>query len=485
MSLKKKILFILIAIIIAVGIYGAYKPLPEGLNIEGQIHSVPSDDIYFYSDKTYVDSSGNRHSDQTIIDEVLNMIDSANQYILIDMFLFNSFLGSGVIPHRELADEITNALIKKKKQNPDIIIQIISDPINNIYGGFVSPHFETLRENGIPVIITNLSILRDSNIIYSSLWRSFLKLIPNLVSLPNVFDSMEHNIGLKSYLKLFNFKANHRKVIVTDFVRSNGNIDFATLITSENFQDASSAHTNTAIKVNGYIWKDVIASESTVAKLSNKHLINPNLTLINKYKINNDGVRVQILTEKAIKNKVLELINSAEKDNIIDLVMFYISDRDIVRALKKADKRGVMLRILLDPNKDAFGREKNGIPNRQVSYELVKNSSGNTVIRWCHTHGEQCHSKLIILTSDMQYSIIQGSGNFTRRNLENLNLELNLYISTPTQIPVITDAKKFFDVSWNNKEDEIYSVEYNFYSDSSIYRTLLYRFTEFTGISSY
>ena len=483
MSSKKNLLLIPIIIIIAVGVYGTYKPLPTGLNVVGQIHNVPSDDIYFYSDKTYVDSFGNRHSDQTIIDEVLNMIDNANQYILIDMFLFNSFLGSGVVPHRELADEITNALIKKKKQNPDIIIQIISDPINNIYGGFVSPHFKTLRENDIPVIITNLSPLRDSNPVYSSLWRSVFKLIPNLVSLPNVFDTMEHNIGLKPYLKLFNFKANHRKVIVADFARGDGNIDFATLITSENFQDASSAHTNTAIKVNGYIWKDVIASESRVAKLSNHTLINP--TLINKYKINNDGVKVQILTEKAIKNKVLELINSAKKDNTIDLAMFYISDRDIVRALKKADKRGVLLRILLDPNKDAFGREKNGIPNRQVAHELVKNSSGNTSIRWCHTHGEQCHSKLIILTSDMQYSIIQGSGNFTRRNLENFNLELDLYISALTPIPVITDAKKFFSEVWNNKENEIYSVEYNFYADSSIYRTILYRFTEFTGLSSY
>ena len=50
--------------------------------------------------------------------------------------------------------------------------------------------------------------------------------------------------------------------------------------------------------------------------------------------------------------------------------MFYLSERQIVKALITAKERGVNVRVLLDPNKDAFGREKNGIPNRQVASEL-------------------------------------------------------------------------------------------------------------------
>ena len=38
--------------------------------------------------------------------------------------------------------------------------------------------------------------------------------------------------------------------------------------------------------------------------------------------------------------------------------MFYLSERKIVKGLIAAHERGVKLRILLDPNKDAFGREK-------------------------------------------------------------------------------------------------------------------------------
>ncbi len=51
--------------------------------------------------------------------------------------------------------------------------------------------------------------------------------------------------------------------------------------------------------------------------------------------------------------------------------MFYLSERQIIKALIAAQQRGVQVRVLLDPNKDAFGREKNGIPNRQVAAELT------------------------------------------------------------------------------------------------------------------
>jgi phosphatidylserine/phosphatidylglycerophosphate/cardiolipin synthase-like enzyme len=37
--------------------------------------------------------------------------------------------------------------------------------------------------------------------------------------------------------------------------------------------------------------------------------------------------------------------------------MFYLSERQI-EALKQAKKRGVDVRMILDPNKDAFGRQK-------------------------------------------------------------------------------------------------------------------------------
>ncbi len=52
------------------------------------------------------------------------------------------------------------------------------------------------------------------------------------------------------------------------------------------------------------------------------------------------------------------------------------------------------MRVLLDPNKDAFGFEKSGLPNRQVASELIAASDGAIKLRWYRTHGEQFHAKL-------------------------------------------------------------------------------------------
>ena len=68
----------------------------------------------------------------------------------------------------------------------------------------------------------------------------------------------------------------------------------------------------------------------------------------------------------------------------------------MIQALIAAAKRGVAVRVILDPNKDAFGRTKNGIPNRSVATELAAASDGAIKVRWFRTHGEQFHSKLVV-----------------------------------------------------------------------------------------
>ena len=93
---------------------------------------------------------------------------------------------------------------------------------------------------------------------------------------------------------------------------------------------------------------------------------------------------MRVLTEGAIYEAVLKLINTAKPKEHLDLSMFYLSERKIIKALKSAQERGVIVRVLLDPNKDAFGRQKNGIPNRQVASEHAV----GIPIRWCDTHGE-------------------------------------------------------------------------------------------------
>ena len=166
----------------------------------------------------------------------------------------------------------------------------------------------------------------------------------------------------------------------------------------------------------------------------------------------------------------------------VDLVMFYLSDRDIIGALLDAQKRGVKIRVILDPNKDAFGRIKNGIPNRQVARELYRKGIS---VRWCDTHGEQCHSKMLYCQKETGENIlILGSANFTRRNLDNLNLETNILIKGPDCKAVFQDASHYFNTLWDNQNYQ-FSTDYTAYEDNSIIRRFLYRFMEATGMSTF
>ena len=86
---------ILVGWLTAVGLYQNFKPLPEGLDYESDIHLVAEEDIDFLYDLTYEDSLGNIIHEQEIFDAIDSLVANAQKYVLIDMFLFNSFKGPG------------------------------------------------------------------------------------------------------------------------------------------------------------------------------------------------------------------------------------------------------------------------------------------------------------------------------------------------------------------------------------------------------
>jgi phosphatidylserine/phosphatidylglycerophosphate/cardiolipin synthase-like enzyme len=164
--------------------------------------------------------------------------------------------------------------------------------------------------------------------------------------------------------------------------------------------------------------------------------------------------------------------------------MFYLAERDVVRALAEAAERGVNIRIILDPNKDAFGYKKTGIPNRPVASELVNRTDNRIQVRWYNTMGEQFHSKLICIEQGGESTVILGSANLTRRNLRNYNLELDVMVKGDGENPVFRDAERWFDRIWNNR-DGGYTVDYNVYQDDSFLKTVIYKIQERTGLCSF
>jgi len=487
-SMSKKIFGVLLLWLIVVGLYHIYKPLPDALNYVGAVEHVAASDVHFFHDTTYVDEDGARSFEQEIFDEIFRMIEASDQYVLVDMFLFNDMLGAATTSHRSISQELTDALVAKKQTSPSAVIQVITDPINTIYGGVSSNQIDDLEAAGVSVIFTDLTKLRDSNAIYSATWRTFGQWWGNSTRpgyLPNPFASQGQKLGVRTYLRLLNFKANHRKVVVTDYSQ-NGEVSFSTLVTSANPHDGSSAHSNVAVRVDNALWRDVLQTESAVAKMSGTSLVIPaEMTETATSEAREKVLSVQLLTEKAIKQRILSDINAMQEGDSLDIAMFYLSDREIIKAVRLADERGATLRLLLDPNKDAFGREKGGMPNRQVAHELMRQSSGKTTIRWCYTTGEQCHSKSLLFSSGANTTLIQGSANLTRRNIDGFNLETNIVITGDKASGVFVEAQQFFDQQWNNDEDRLSSVPYSEYEDTSRLKTLRYRFMEWTGLSSW
>lgn len=451
------------------------ESMAAGTAYNGEFHDV--DEIKFLYDISYTDKNNNRIVEQTIFDEIFQLIEQSNRFILVDMFLFNAFKGKEKKIYRPLSEELTQALIKHKARFPECEIIFISDPMNTVYDGLRSPHLERLKAAKISVTITKLNKLRDSNRIYSPLWRTLFaseKKQSSFLMLPNPFG--DGRVPLSSYLNLLNFKANHRKVLIGANDES-----MTAIVSSANPHDGSSAHSNLGVRFSGRAVVDLLATEKAVLHLSDGPLIQfkpkPDKTLAST------DLKIRVITESAIKQAILSAINSAHQGDAIDMAMFYLSDRDVMGALVAAKKRGVELRILLDPNKDAFGREKSGIPNRQVGHEI--NQQG-AAVRWCHTQGEQCHSKLLMVRyKNKSTNIILGSANFTRRNLGGFNLETDVEIKGSSSHAQIKALEAYFNQRWVSSKERKTSVEYNIYQDDSLFKQWQYRFMEATGLSTF
>lgn len=471
--------------LVVVGCYQLKKPLPPGIDYRGELRLTAADQVTFLHDLTFADHLGRRVLDQQIFDALFSLLEQAHHYILLDMFLFNNHQGMMSSSFRPLAQELTDLLIRKKREIPSISIDVISDPINSSYGGSSAKELDQLRAAGINVIITDVKPLRDSNPLYSSVWRTFFQWFGNSKNggrFKHPFAGDGQQVSLRSYLALLNFKANHRKICVADHRG-----EMVTIITSANPHDASAAHSNAAFRVTGDLWRDVYRSEAAVAAFSGGRLSLVGVEQLAKAQLSVEStLQVQLLTEKRIKHACLEIIGRAGHSDTVSMAMFYLADRQIIRSLLQAAKRGAEIRIILDPNKDAFGYRKNGIPNRPVAHELVQKSGGRIHIRWYDTHGEQFHTKMIIgRKADGTMSVLLGSANLTRRNIDNFNLESDVLVVGNQYSLVMRRVADYFEAVWHNTDDRRYTVPYDAYAESSDSKTIQYRLQEGLGLGTF
>jgi cardiolipin synthase A/B len=464
-------LIILFLILSAVIIYNKNKPLPDGLSYEGSIHHVS--DVEFLYDLTYNKGNGKKETERAIFPRIFKAIDEADDFIVIDMFLFNSYLDEDK-NFPKLAKTLTNTLIKKKHKNPNIKIIIITDKINTSYGSHTTKEIDQLRKSGIKIVITKLDPLRDSNPLYSGVWRTFFQWFGQEGKgwLPNPLAKTAPKVTFRSYLELLNIKANHRKVLATEKTA---------IISSANPHDASGFHSNIAFEVGGNIISDLLVSEQAVLDYSDGEQV----PSVKREQKEVGDITVQLLTEGKIYKHLLEDIRNTSEGNKIWIGMFYLADRKVVESIENAADRGVKVYLILDPNENAFGTEKIGLPNLPVAAELEKKDHKNIFIRWYNTGTEQFHTKLIYIEKKGEAVISGGSANFTERNLNDLNLETNIKIVAPSDFDITKEIDHYFNRLWNNEGGQ-YTVEYREHQDDlPVFKYIAYRLQDFLGFTTY
>lgn len=484
------------------------KSLPDGMDLASPAFAF--DEARLLVDRTVWDPENGEHRlEHENFDALLQMVADAEEFLLLDFFLWHPWRGKLGSDHelRPLAAELAEALRAKRREHPDLPILVLTDPINRLYGRHAPEYFDRLTEAGIPVVFTDLSELPDSNWLYAPqarFWSRFLngdgegKRV-----LPNPLDPEGGRLTVGEASRLLYFKANHRKVAVA------GGADGPDLfVSSFNPADGSANHSNLGVRVRGGVAAYAADAELTVAEWSagadgQVHGGRRELALRTIEKIRQrlpaldslerehsavaEGPRVSWRSEAAIREEIVKRLDRAGEADRVDVAIFYLSDRKVIRALKEAARRGAALRLLMDANRDAFGRKKIGIPNRPVAAELMDLAEEHEVtVRWAVTHGEQFHPKVLRIQGADTDLLFLGSANWTRRNLANLNLEANVLFEDAGALAAEFD--EYFDSVWNNRRDSAESRPYSEWAEqgwSLTWKKYLYRFQEWSGASTF
>ncbi len=472
---RRLLLLCLVALWAGVAWHETHKPLPVGTHVASPMCTVAAEDVAFVADITAADAWGHPVSSQAIFDDVLGVVHAARRFIVLDYAAFGARAAAD--PARQVAAELTDALLSRRRAQPGLAVLFITDPASERYGAARSVELQLLRAAGIDVVITAVDRLRDPNLLYAGLGRLG-------------FSGEAHRAG---------FKANDRKLIIAD----DGHDSLASVVGSANPLDAESGFSNLALRARGGALPALLASELAIARFSGwrgrseafsatgggpgtasaaadclpaPRDLAPELS-----------AQLQVLTEGAIRAELLGQLDGTDRGDSIDVAAFRLADRDLVKALLGASRRGVGVRLILDPNETAVTGGTAGLPNQPVATELVSRSGGAIRVRWYRTHGERFHGTLVLVRARQHAWLTLGSAQLTRRSLDDYNLEANLAVEVPRNAALAQQALGYFETLWGNRAalGIEYSADFTAFADTEQSDYWVYRLLEGSGLSAF
>jgi phosphatidylserine/phosphatidylglycerophosphate/cardiolipin synthase-like enzyme len=403
--------------------------------------------------------------------------------IVLDYAGFGAAAG-GSAPQRRVSAALTDALLARWREQRDLAILVIADPANDAYGASQSENLQLLRAAGVEVVTTDLNRLRDSNIAWSSLWRLALRW----------WDGPSGPLGIGT--RRLNFKTSDRKLIIAD--AADGGL--AAIVGSANPSDRESAWSNVALRVTGAPVGALLESELQIARFSGWRggaeafvtAARGTPAECTTAEAASDAApagsaRVQLLTEGAIRAALIARLDGTSASDSVDAALEHVADRGVIEALLAAARRGVSVRLILDPNEGATRGGAAGVPNQPVASELVSRSGGVIRVRWYRTHGERFHPALLLIYGPHRLWLAAGSAQLTRRALEDYNLEADAAIEVGRDAPLARQALGYFDSLWANRAPRgtEYTADFAVYADPAQSDYWLYRLMEASGFSAF
>jgi phosphatidylserine/phosphatidylglycerophosphate/cardiolipin synthase-like enzyme len=405
-----------------VAFWNAVKPLPPGTRAMSLPARLAESDLEFVR----------AAPQQAVLGRALSLVEHAEQLIVIDQ--------------SPLAREIAQALLLRRHLRPHLKIVVIVDPSPVAHGGTPAQDLQSLERQGIIVARVRLERLRDSNPIYSALWRL------GFGWWSDPFEEAANPQGIAARARQLNAKADQRQMLVAD----DGSGGWVSM--------TGAPESATALVARGALAQDIMAAELSLASWSDEDRL-PAVPPAHGRGLGTIDAR--FLTEAAIAAAMLETMAALKAGDAIFLATHQLSDRDVIAALLLAASRGAEVQVLLDPLPD---------PNLGSAGELHRN---RIEVRWAADQPRAARSSMLLVRHGNDASIYFGSANFTRRNLADLNLECAMELRAPASGALPGSFNEYFARRWAA------AAQYPRYADESAATYWSFRLAEATGLSSF
>ncbi|HWW21641.1 MAG TPA: phospholipase D-like domain-containing protein [Steroidobacteraceae bacterium] len=472
------------------------RRLPPGIHIGGSWENMPVSQIRFLRDLSAADASGAPLSERQIDAELQRMIEGAREIIVIDAGLFGDLPAAGPKAPRlrvapTVAAALTDTLLKAKQDQPALQVLMLVDPASSELSSASGP-IDRLRAAGIDLVPVATGRLRSPNAAFVAFWQlccGWWSHGKGAGSWPNPIGVGPPGVAMGLWGRIPPYQRAHRQLIVAD--DGNGNLDG--MIFSRPLNAEAALHSATALRVSGPALDATLESEFAVAQFSGWFgggaMQARAQRMLERQRQSSSGppppetARARVVSESMIGESVVSLIDATGRHDSIEVAALYLCERDLVRALLDAARRGVAVRLLLDPDKDGYGYDRSGLPNRVVASELVASSDGAVRVRWYRTHGEQFSAGVVLIRSSRRSLLAVGTADLSRRDLDDYNLAADFIVEVAPGSAPASDALNWFDTLWFNRASGgiEYSSDADVYADASQLRYWQYRLLEATG----